>query len=281
MDEEPYNLATYLGLAAAARQSIPALFFTWQNLYRRYPPPFVWLEQANYRRAALALAGNADAAAVLRRKGYAGPLTVIPQFGVDPALFTPCAPAAPPAETLCIGYAGGLLREKGVDLLLDACAGLRGAWRLHIVGEGDAGPALQAQARDLGIEGRVTIGARLPSDQMPLFYRGLDAFVLPSRTTPTWAEQFGRVLIEAMACGVPVVGSASGEIPNVIGDAGLIFPEGDAAGLRACLQRLVDEPSLRVELAACGRTRVLEHYTMTHIAQATLDAYQNILDFRF
>lgn len=281
MDEEPYNLATYLGVAAAARQGIPALFFTWQNLYRRYPPPFAWMEQANYKRAALALAGSEDAAAVLRRKGYAGPLAVIPQFGVDPNHFSPRTWAGPPADTLCIGYAGGLLREKGVDLLLAACAGLRGGWRLQIVGEGDARDALQAQARDLGIASQVVIGARLPSEEMPAFYRDLDVLVLPSRTTATWVEQFGRVLIEAMACAVPVVGSASGEIAQVVGDAGLLFAEGDVVGLRGCLQRLIDEPDLRVELAERGRARVLERYTMGQIAKETVSAYQRILDFGF
>jgi glycosyltransferase involved in cell wall biosynthesis len=278
MDEEPYNLATYLGLAAAARRGIPALFFTWQNIYRRYPPPFVWMEQANYRRAALALVGNADAAAVLHRKGYAGQLRVIPQFGVDPEQFSPRLWAGSPEQPLCVGYAGGLLPEKGVDLLLAACAGLMGEWRLQIVGEGDQGAALNAQARNLGIEERVVIAPRLPSEQMPAFYRGLDVLVLPSRTTPAWVEQFGRVLIEAMACAVPVVGSASGEIPQVIGDAGLLFPEGDVAGLRGALQRLLDEPALRLELAERGRTRVMERYTMSRIAQETVNAYSQILD---
>ncbi|MCB0023861.1 MAG: glycosyltransferase, partial [Caldilinea sp.] len=89
MDEEPYNLATWLALRAAAARRVPATFFTWQNLDRRYPFPFSRFEQDNYRRAPVAIAGNQDAAGVLRAKGYAGTIAVIPQFGVDPAIFTP------------------------------------------------------------------------------------------------------------------------------------------------------------------------------------------------
>src|SRR5215203_3035108 len=91
MDEEPYNLATWLALRAAAQQGVRPTFFTWQNLYRHYPPPFASMERANYARAAVAIAGNQDAADVLRHKGYGGEIAVIPQFGVDPQVFAPRA----------------------------------------------------------------------------------------------------------------------------------------------------------------------------------------------
>ncbi len=283
MDEEPYNLATYLALAAARRLAIPALFFSWQNLDRRYPLPFAWFEQANYAAAAYAIAGNQDAAAVLQRKGYGGPLTVLPQFGVDPALFAPAAgdaAVAVPGEPLRVGYAGGLLAEKGVDLLLAACARLTGAWRLEIAGEGDQAAALAAQAQKLGIADRVRFAGRVASDAMPAFYHGLDVLVLPSRTLRAWKEQFGRVLIEAMASGVAVIGSSSGEIPHVIGEAGLIFPEGDAAGLAEQLEKLAGDPARRAILAQAGRKRVLDCFTMAEIAARTVAVYRQCLDER-
>ncbi len=89
IDEEPYNLATRHAMGLARRQNIAACFFTWQNLDRRYPPPFRWWEQYNYRHANFAIAGNHAATEVLRAKGYHGPTRVIPQFGVDPGLFSP------------------------------------------------------------------------------------------------------------------------------------------------------------------------------------------------
>ena len=200
-DEEPYNLATWLALRLARRAGVAATFFTWQNLQRRYPPPFAAFERANYRTVRVAIAGNRDAAAVLRRKGFRGEIAVIPQFGVDPVLFSPAPDAPPqPGGPLQIGYAGGLLPEKGIDDLLHACAALRGDWRLTLAGEGDARRELEALAGSLGIASRVSFAGRSESTAMPAFYRGLGVLALPSRTTPTWKEQFGRVLIEAMAC---------------------------------------------------------------------------------
>jgi glycosyltransferase involved in cell wall biosynthesis len=107
--------------------------------------------------------------------------------------------------------------------------------------------------------------------------RALDALALPSLTRPNWKEQFGRILIEAMACGVPVIGSDSGEIPHVIGDAGLIFPEGDVEALRSCLVRLMAEVPLQRELAERGRARVLAHYTQARVAEATRAVYRQML----
>lgn len=279
-DEEPYNLATWHALRLAHQAGIPATFFTWQNLDRRYPFPFSAFERANYRAARVAIAGNQDAAAVLRRKGFAGALAVIPQFGVDPEIFAPAVSAPSPTndQPLRIGYAGGLLPEKGLADLLHACAALRGEWRVMLAGEGGELAALQHVAATLDIQARVHFAGRIDSSDMPSFYRDLDVFVLPSRTTPGWKEQFGRVLIEAMACGVPVIGSDSGEIPHVIGGAGLVFPEGDRAALTAHVQRLRDAPGARMELAAAGRQRVLEQYTMAQIAAQTVAVYHRLAE---
>jgi len=150
IDEEPYNFATRHAMGLARRSQIPALFFTWQNLNRRYPPPFRWWERYNYRHAAFAIAGNHAASTILRAKGYRGPTRIIPQFGVDPELFSP--PARPrPARPFTIGYAGGLIPEKGLDTLLAACARLQGAWRLHLLGSGAEKSALINQAERLKI----------------------------------------------------------------------------------------------------------------------------------
>ncbi len=274
-DEEPYNLATWLGLQAANRLSITSTFFTWQNLQRAYPPPFRWFEQSNYRHTPLALAGNQAAAEVLRGKGYGGEIRIIPQFGVDPQQFTPTP--APSPGPVRIGYAGGLLPEKGLDLLLQACARLTGDWQLRLAGEGQAEPALRQLAATLGIAQRIEWVGRLSSDEMPNFYHRVDLFVLPSRTTRTWKEQFGRVLVEAMACGVPVIGSDSGEIPQVVGEAGRIFAEDDVAGLQAQLQQLITDPAERLRLGKSGRERALAHFTMASVAERTVAAYERLL----
>ncbi len=228
------------------------------------------------RRADAAIAGNHEAMEVLKAKGWQREIDVLPQFGVDEDEFRPmvAGTGASPAPT--IGYVGRLVPEKGVDLLLDALAGLPDQVRLVIVGAGSMRDELQRMAARLGIAARVEFRPAVPSVHMPSVYAGLDILVLPSRSRPNWKEQFGRVLIEAMACQVPVVGSTCGEIPNVIGDAGLVFQEGDARALQEQLQALLAKPEWRADLAQRGRARVLARYTMRRIADATADIYRRL-----
>jgi glycosyltransferase involved in cell wall biosynthesis len=278
MDEEPYNLATWHALRAAARLRGKSLFFTWQNLNRSYPWPFRHFEQANYRRASHAIAGNPTAEAVLRSKGYGGPVSVVAQFGVDPVLFSPLTQTESiKRQSAVLGYAGRLVPEKGVHVLLAACARLKGVdWRLHIIGDGPERHHLERLAAELCISDQVAFLGRVPSTEAPQHYRQLDLLVLPSLSRPNWVEQFGRVLIEAMACGVPVVGSASGEIPWVIGDAGVLFPEADVGALAGVLQELIADRERRTKLAAAGRARVLANFTQQQIAEATAAIYAAI-----
>jgi glycosyltransferase involved in cell wall biosynthesis len=276
VDEEPYNLATWLAIRQAERlRPRPrVLFFSWQNILRRYPPPFHQMERDVLRRADAAIVGSAETRIVWQAKGFRKPIYVIPQFGVDEDFFRPLPRPAEAASSFVVGYAGRLVVEKGVDVLLGAFSHLPPSARLVIAGSGPAEPALRQMAHQLGIAERVTFRPFIPSTQMPAFYQSLDAFVLPSRTRPGWKEQFGRVLIEAMACGVPVVASRCGEAPNVVGDAGLVFDEEDIASLAAHLGQLMNQPQRRALLAQRGRARVIERYTMRRIADQTVDVYR-------
>lgn len=277
VDEEPYNLATWLAVRQARTVGAKTLFFSWQNINRRYPLPFRLLEQQVLAQADYGLMGNAAAAQVWREKGYKGPYRIVPQFGVDPALFSP-PERREPGRSFVIGAANRrLVREKGVDLLLRAAAALPGVWRLHIAGEGPERPFLQQLAQRLGIADRVHFDGAVSSAHMPAYLQQLDVLVLASRTLPNWKEQFGRVLVEAMACGVTVVGANSGEIPNVIGEAGLIVPEDDVAALRERLTELMRSPTLRAELGRQGRQRVLEKYTQKQIAAQTVAVYRKLM----
>jgi glycosyltransferase involved in cell wall biosynthesis len=277
VDEEPYNLATWLALRQARAVGTRTLFFTWQNIARRYPIPFRWLEQQVLASADFAIMGNEAAVDVWQSKGYQGPYRVIPQFGVDPAQFQPPA-NRDPGRSFTIGItARRLVPEKGVDLLLRAAAALPGIWRLQIAGDGPARPALMQLAERLGIADRVTFEGVIPSEQMPAFLQQMDVVVVPSRTLPNWKEQFGRVLIEAMACETAVIGSDSGEIPHVIGRAGLVFPEDDLDALLDHLRYLMQNPAGRRALGTAGRERVLAHYTQAQVAAHTVEVYRSLI----
>ena len=294
IDEESFNLATFQALRLGVEVGARSCFYNYANIVRRYPLPFSIFERYSFRHATHALAANREAEAIIRQHGYTGPLTVIPQFGVDPQLFAPRAAGAyqalegdpdgfgipgsaarSAAQPFVLGYLGRLVPEKGLLDLLEALIQLPRAIQLRMIGDGSQRAELLARVDQLGLTGRVEI--RSWANDVPAELHVIDALVLPSRTTRNWKEQFGRVLVEAMSCGVPVVGSTSGEIPHVIDDAGLIFPEGNIPALVAMLRQLYENPALCADLAARGRSRVLNHYTQVALAKRYYTIYQSML----
>ena len=178
----------------------------------------------------------------------------------------PCAPKQPD-RPFTVGYAGRLVPEKGVRDLLAAVCLLDPPVKTLLVGDGVLREELRATSLPNGdIEVRTGVG----HDEMPLSYAEMDVLVLPSRTTRSWAEQFGRVLVEALWCGVPVVGSDSGEIPWVIETThgGRVYPEGDIRGLAARLVELRREPRLAAKLSAAGRASVERTFGIEAVARA-------------
>lgn len=279
VDEEPYNFVTLHAAILGRLSRARVVFFSWQNLNRRYPPPFRMIELTNYRLCAAGVAGNQEAVGVLRKKGYRGPVDVIPQFGVDPEIYSPAQ--SPRSERPVIGYAGRLVAEKGADVLIEAVSRMSTRQpQLHIIGNGSERSRLEHLATYRGIRDRVTFRGVVASADMPQTLRSLDLLVVPSRSRPNWKEQFGRVIVEAMACGVPVIGSDSGEIPNVIGNRELVFPEDNVDALTGKLEQLVRDPDRRAELGAYARQRVLDHYTQASVARRYYELYRMVLEGR-
>jgi glycosyltransferase involved in cell wall biosynthesis len=260
-EEEPFIPLCGQALHAARRRGLPFGFFTWENQVRPYR---FW--QRNIRRAvmdyaSLAVAGNSEAAGLLRQGGYARRLVVLPQYGVEIA-----ARAAPPDGPFTVGYAGRLVPEKGVHVLINAMAGK--GWRLLVAGTGPQpyAQALRGLARKRGVQAEF-LGYQDEAG-MGRFYAGLHALALPSLETPAWKEQFGRVLTEAMAREIACVASDSGAIGEVAGKAGLLAPPGDAPALGAALAKLAASAALRRRLGQAGKKRVARHYTASALAKA-------------
>jgi len=287
IDEEPYSIVTLQFAELCRARGIPSLFFAWQNLAKRLPPPFGALRARVFRLVAGGIAGTAAAARVLRDAGYRGPLAVIPQFGVNPVRFAPDARARADVRArlgigegaFLVGFGGRLVPEKGVHLLLEALASLAGDAHLLVMGDGPERPRLEAQAAQGGIAERVHFVGAVPSVAMPRWLAALDVLALPSLRKKGWAEQFGRILVEAMACGVPVVGSATGEVPEVVGEGGVVVPEADAAALAAALRGFATmAPDALAEARLRARAWVCSRYTQERVARETVEFYRQLMN---
>jgi glycosyltransferase involved in cell wall biosynthesis len=276
--EEPWSLlsAQICRLRDRVLPAAKIISETEQNIAKRLPPPFEAFRRFTLGKANFLIGRNTEAVQVAREKGFRGPAAVVGN-GVDTELFSPASARLDELprgrDSFRIGYAGRLVREKGLDVLLEAVGSLPAPRSLVLSGEG---PFLERMHRAPFVHW----AGNVPRERLPAFYRGLDVLVLPSHTTARWKEQFGRVLVEAQACGIPVVGSSSGAIPEVIGDAGLVFPEGNAAYLAVALQRLRADASLRRTLACKGLERACLHYGWNAIAAQMRQVYLSVVGLR-
>jgi len=258
---------------------------SWQNILRTRSLLVRLISNFNLAAARHVLCASQEAVAVLRQQGYRGGASVLPIMGVDRRYFYPQhvvesdqpAAVAHSQPAFVVGYLGRLVPEKGIGDLLRAAAMLARPVQVRIIGAGPAAAPLRQLADELGLGMRCQFVGPVAYDDLAGHLNRLDVLVLPSHTTPHWKEQFGRVLIEALACGVPVVGASSGAIPEVIGDERCIFPEGDVAALAALLDRLAADVPMRHSLAQAGYQRTLARFSVEQLARDTLAVWRVLL----
>ncbi len=276
LHEEPFGLAVaeVLALRRLLARRVPFVVSSAQNIEKRYPPPFRWFERFCLRRAAGAYTCNVEAGTILRRKGLAGAWILLP-LGVDVGRFRP-ADREPPTGTLRVGFVGRLIAHKGVDVLVRA-VGRDARLVADVYGAGEEADALARLATELGVEERVTFHGHTDEANLPAIYRRFDALAVPSVPQPGWIEQFGRVVVEGQASGVPVVASASGALPDVVGDAGLLVSPRDPGALAGALVRLLDEPGLWTRLRAAG-LEAAPRCSWEQVADTQLGLYRAVTD---
>ena len=279
LNAEPYSVACaeVLTLRNWFAPRAAVVLQTCQNIFRTYPPPFNWLESRALKQTAAAYPCSETARQLLDAKGFDRPTPVVP-FGVDLEAFTPRQFNRNPEQPLTIGYVGRMLPGKGLNVLADALNKVRTEnWRLLMVGDGSERKPFEQAMVENGLSDRAEYTGAVSYDMVPQFFHRMDVLVIPTETTERIREQFGRVIVEAMATGVPVIGSTCGAIPEVIAEAGLVFPERDADALAAAIRRMLSNAALREEFVKAGRQRVEQHYSWDRVAQQTYELYRQIL----
>jgi len=286
--EEPYVLAGgQVALWADKRAAL--VYATFQNIEKQYPPPFNRIEKHSMNRASGWIAFGRTIEQTLGKRPcyFERPSRVIP-LGVDFDKFHPDAQAR--ERTLCnlgwnashppvVGYLGRFVAEKGLNVLTRALDQITSPWRALFVG---AGP-LEDQLREWAArytDDRVKIVTGVKHDDVPQYLNAMDMMCAPSQTTIFWREQLGRMLIEAFACGVPVIASDSGEIPHVIMDAGLIVSEKDETAWAQAIAGLIEDSSRRAEMSKKGIDRARADYSWPRIARQHLEFFDELLEGR-
>jgi glycosyltransferase involved in cell wall biosynthesis len=282
--EEPYVLAA-AQIARRAPAETRVVYATFQNLSKSYPPPLSTFERESLARAAGWIAfGRTSEEALTARDGYARiPHRVIAP-GVDVDRFRP-DPGSGAAirrhlgwsdSAQVVGYLGRFAPQKGVTELCDALDGMRTPWHALFVGGGELQPALERFSHRH--RGRVHVANGVGHDDVPRWLNAMTLLCAPSRTTATWREQFGRMLIEAMSCGLPVVATNSGEMPYVLEGAGRLVPERNSAALAEALDTLLADGTTRAALASAGLARARDRFAWPVVARQHLDFFDALIE---
>jgi len=272
VDEDPPGLMALQCALAARRTRAGLVILSLQNILKRYPAPFNLIQRHVFARAGACLAATRECEEVIRLRGYRGPVTIM-RFAYD---LTPMPEFAREEVARrhgfgrpAVGFVGRLVHEKGVDVLLRAVQRLPNVHAV-IAGDGPERGALRELVDALDLKKRVSFLGNLAPEEAVRVVGALDVCALPSRTKEFWKEQVGRVPIEAMAQGVPVVGSSSRGIAETIGGAGLLFPEEEVIELAHCIATALASPQ-REELSARGLALARSEYSLDRAA-AALDA---------
>jgi glycosyltransferase involved in cell wall biosynthesis len=275
--EEPYSISCYQ-LLSIAKQLNPRpkiIIESFENIFCKHPFPFSAIETHNLKIADALISVPKEGMELWRKKGFLGQVFNLP-VGIDDKVFFRKESAKNDAVRFC--YVGRIVEEKGIKDLLASFSELSLRYKnieLYIAGSG----ALKNELSSKNTNNKIKFTDPINNSELPEFYSSMDILVLPSLTTKNWKEQFGRVLIEAMSCGLAVIGSSSGEIPNVIGDSGIIFDEGNNKSLYTAMETLAINFDILFEYKKKAKERVTNNYTWANITKKTISIYEQITKY--
>lgn len=288
---ELYTDWTAEALKARRKWDIPVCVMVWdnipfnmeRNLIRRH------LKETAAQEADLFVVHTERSRRMLDVEGVEKNKVVQIDPGIDTKRFGPGARARKhyglDLNEFVILFVGWLMPRKGVEFLLlslrelirDTSLRKKRPVRLWVVGSGPGSDRIQELAKRLHVEDHCTFTGLLPYDAMPAVYRSADVFVMPSIITPEWQEQCGMNIIEAMACGVPVISTHSGAIPELVEDAAVLCQPNDFVSLYQALKKFIQEAAHEKEYAERGRLHVMRRFNLSRYTEAMGEVYRQIL----
>lgn len=179
-------------------------------------------------------------------------------------------------------FVGRLHRTKGIDFLLHALKRLiqdntvEVSPKLIIIGTGEEEKSLRRQSERLDISRNIIWLSKINHGDLSDYYSVADIFVLPSIPVEEWQEQFGMVLVEAMACGKPVITTCSGSIPDVVGDAGILVQPADFYSIYQALKQLISTPGIMAYYGIKARKRAEIMFDPSTVAEKTAEVYRQL-----
>lgn len=285
--DEPWSFclfqATYLKLAAFSRAKV--LFYGFENLAVRLRGISRVLWPQAWKQITGGMAANSEQLQHLRRLGFpkARPLKRV-FWGIPTDVFRPMdrrlvrCKLGIECEHL-VGFVGRYVPEKGLRVLCEAMHYLPIKVHCLLIGSGPLRPELEAMAKQSAFSGRLHLHAPVGTEALAEYMCCMDVIVVPSLTTAHWKEQYGRVIGEGMACGIPVVGSDSGAIPEVMGSAGLVVREGDGFALAEAVMSALFDRQVQERMQREGRQRAEEEFSCNAMARQLIEFYEQVVRY--
>lgn len=284
IDQEPASWACYSIIKKTKHLLLSSKIVVWtsEDIVKKWSFPFSYFERYNLSKINHIIACNSGVETLLRQKGYKNDISVFQFLGTSPKIFKPLDVSELKREInlegkFVVGYVGRLVKAKGLITLLKSFSLLDESSYLLVVGRGDLLDKLLHLAEELRVRDRVIFVDGVLHKDVPKYINCMDVLVLPSEGSKSWREKFGYVIPQAMLCEAPVIGSRHGGIPEVIGDAGVLFEPGNESDLAQKLNKLKEDTSLRMQHIQAGKKRALENYTVEKVAQRIMRVYREVI----